>query len=534
MAFLFSSNDKYYLNVGRAGDLKNPKERVIYRLLEILPGLLIWLTFAAIIFFSWKAPVGASIFVIIFCVYWLFRVIHFVFHLASAYRQMKMNLKIDWLGRLTKLGGWQDIYHLVIFPAYKEDAEVLRSSFAALLNCRYPKDKMIVVLAMEERAGEVDRETARTISREFGDRFFRFLATYHPTDVKGEIPGKGSNQTWAARIAQKEIIDPLKISYKNILVSSLDADTQVFPDYFSCLTYRYLTCPCPQRSSYQPIPLYLNNLWQAPFFSRVVSSCNVFWQMMQQQRPEKLVTYSSHSMSFQALAEMDFWQTNVVCEDAGIFWKSYLFYDGDYRVVPLHYPLSMDSCAVKSLRRTIINQYKQQRRWAGGSEAIPYLLFGFWKNRKIPGKEKFRYPLLLIEGFWAWATNVLILLFLGRLPVVLGGQEFQATILSYNLPQITGNLMTLALVGILACVVINTLLLTPRPAHLGRGKTWSMFLQWLSFPLTLIFFGAIPAIDAQTRLMLGKHLSFWPTEKGGHLAEDPFRTFFWKKAVNKV
>lgn len=533
---MFLDKSKDYLRVGRAADLKNPRERLIYRLLEILPGALIWLTFSVIILVSWLRPVWASFFVIVFCVYWLIRVFHFVFHLIAGYRQMKKNLKTDWLKKNQGLKSkdWRNVYHLVIFPAYKEDVEVLRSSFRALVNSRYPKDRLIVVLACEERAGEAARESAKIISQEFKDEFYRFLVTCHPAEIEGEIPGKGSNETWAGREAKKKIIDKEAISYENIVVSSFDADTQVFPDYFACLTYHYLTAPFPQRSSYQPIPLYLNNLWQSPFFSRVVSSCNVFWQMMQQERPEKIVTYSSHSMSLKALVEMDFWQTNVVSEDAGIFWKSFLFYDGDYRIVPLHYPISMDSCAAKGFKKTVINQYKQQRRWAWGSEGIPYLIFGLWKNKKIPLKEKIRYPFLMIEGFWAWATNVLILLFLGRLPLMLGSQEFQTSVLSYNLPQITGNLMTLALIGIVACVVVNALLLTPRPSHLSRWRSLSMLAQWALFPLILIIFGSFPAIDAQTRLMLGKYMNFWPTEKGRLLKEDPLKAVFWKKAENRV
>lgn len=501
--------------------------------MEILPGFLVWLTFLAIILVSWLRPVWASVFIIAFCIYWLLRVVHFVFHLVSAYRQMKKNLKIDWLEKLNELGpSWKRVYHLVIFPTYKEGVEVLRNSFSALENSRYPKERLIVVLATEERTGQAGKELAEIISREFKDKFHRFLVTCHPSNLPGEIMGKGSNETWAAKTVKEKIIDQENIPYENIIASSLDADTQVFPDYFACLAYHFLTAPFPQKSSYQPIPLYLNNLWQSPFFSRVVSACNVFWEMMQQQRPEKIVTYSSHAMAFKALVEMDFWQTNVVSEDAGIFWKSFLFYDGDYRIVPLHYPVSMDSCATPSLRKTIVNQYKQQRRWAWGSEGIPYLIFGFLKNRKIPLKEKIRHPFLMIEGFWAWATNVLILLFLGRLPIWLATQDFRATVLSYNLPQITGYLMTLSLIGISICVIINTLLLTPRPSGLRWWKSLSMFVQWISFPFILIIFGSLPAIDAQTRLMLGKYMNFWPTEKSRFSKEDRLDAFFWKKAKN--
>ena len=283
---------KYYLDVGRASDLKNPKERMMYRAFEILPGKLVWVTLFGMVFFSWFRPVWVAYFIIAFCVYWLLRTFHFSFHLVAAYKKMKKHLKIDWLKELDQLPvtRWQDIYHLIILPMYKEDLKVVRESFQALLKVRYPKERMIVVLATEERAGEQVRKVGEAILREFKDKFFRLLVTCHPKDIVGEIAGKGSNETWAGNKVKKEVIDPLGIPYQNIIVSCFDVDTQVFPQYFACLTYHYLTSPNPTRSSFQPIPLYLNNLWESPFFSRVVSSSNVFWQMMQQQRPEKIVT----------------------------------------------------------------------------------------------------------------------------------------------------------------------------------------------------------------------------------------------------
>ncbi len=510
--------EKYYLNLGRAQDLKDPKERAIYRALEILPGLLIWLTLLGMVFFSWYKPVLTALFIIGFCVYFLLRIAHFSIHLVASYRQLKKNLGTSWIEKLKDENkkfktDWKDIYHLIILPMYKEDIIVAKETFRALFNSQYPKEKMIVVLATEERAGERAQEIAGHISREFGDKFYKFLVTVHPKDILGEIAGKGSNETCAGREAKEKIIAPAKIPYENIIVSVFDIDTQVFPQYFSCLTYHYLTCSNPTRSSFQPIPLYLNNVWEAPFFSRVVASSNVFWQAMQQQRPEKIVTYSSHSMSFKAAVEMNFWQTNIISEDAGIFWKSFLFYDGDYRIVSLHYPVSMDCVTAKGLIRTAINQYKQQRRWAWGSEGIPYLLFGFLKNKKISFKKKFRYGSLLLEGFWAWGTNAILILSLGWLPLFLGGKEFNATILAYNLPNLTGKIMASAMIGIIICIVISLKLLSPRPSNFPRWKSLFMVLQWIFFPFTFIIFGAIPAIDAQTRLMLGKYMGFWVTEK---------------------
>ena len=507
----------YYLKFSKASDAENLKDRIIYRFFEIMPGLLVWITLVGMFVLSWLRPVWAALFIINFCVYWLLRTLYFSLFLISAYKKLDKNLNADWQEKLNQLAvsqeNWQNIYHLVIFPMYKESVELVRESFRALIESKYPKERMIVVLAIEERAGEVAREVAQTIEREFADKFYKFLITCHPQDIKGEIAGKGSNESWAARQAKKEVIDVREIPYQNIIVSSFDVDTQVFPQYFLCLTYYYLTDSDPLHSSFQPVPLYLNNIREAPFFSRVVSSCNVFWQMIQQQRPEKLVTYSSHSMSFKALVEMDFWQTNVVSEDAGIFWKSFLFYSGDYKVTPLHYPVSMDSCVAKTFRGTVINQYKQQRRWAWGSEGLPYLLFGFIKDKKISFKKKFHYAFLLIEGFWSWATSALLILFLGWLPITLGGEEFRRTVLSYNLPGFTGNIMKISLFGVVVFMVINTLMLRYRPFYYGRWKYLFIISQWAILPISLIVFGTIPCIEAQTRLMLGKYMGFWVTEK---------------------
>ena len=513
------SNSKYYLNVGKASDLKNPKERAIYRALEILPGVLVWATLIGMFLFSWLKPVWTAYFIIAFSVYWLLRTFHLSLHIISAYQKMKVHLKTDWIKKLNELAksdsgkDWHKIYHLIILPMYKENLVVLRGSFKALLDSNYPKEKMIVVLAIEERIGQTAKEVAEVISKEYGNKFSRFLVTEHPKDIAGEIAGKGSNESWAGKQAKEKIIDPLKIPYENIIVSSFDADAQVYPQYFSCLTYHYLTSSHPTRSSFQPIPLYFNNFYEAPFFSRIVSSSNVFWQMMQQQRPEKITTYSSHSMNFKTLVEMDFWQTNVVSEDAGVFWKAFLFHDGDYQIIPIHYPLSMDACVGKSFWQTVVNQYKQQRRWAWGSEGIPYLIFGFLKNKKIAFNKKFRYSFLLIESFWAWGTNALLILFLGWLPLLLGGREFSSIVLSYNLPQIVRNLMTIALVGILVSIGVNTLLLRLNFSFRNKWKNFFMVVQWIFLPFSLIIFGAIPAIEAQTRLMLGKYMGFWVTEK---------------------
>ena len=144
---------------------------------------------------------------------------------------------------------------------------------------------------------------------------------------------------------------------------------------------------------------------------------------------------------------------------------------------------------------------------------IKYPDFITLDNKKIPLWEKIRHSFTVVDGFWSWATSALLIFFLGWLPLMLGSQEFQTSLLSYNLPKITSYIMTFAMVGMVLSAVTSLILLPPRPKRFGRLKNISMLLQWLLLPVTLIIFGNFPSLDAQMRLLLGKHLGFWVTEK---------------------
>jgi len=203
----------------------------------------------------------------------------------------------------------------------------------------------------------------------------------------------------------------------------------------------------------------------------------------------------------------------MVSEDSRIFWQCFLRYDGDYRVVPLYYPVSMDANVTNSTWQTLINVYKQQRRWAYGAENVPYFLYGFRRNKKISLYKRWYFGFIAGEGNHSWATNAILLFALGWLPVVVGGAAFNQTVLSFNLPFLTRMILTLSTVGLVSSAILSMVLLPPKPPKFGKLKYFWMMIQWLLFPATTIFLGAIPAIDAQTRLMLGKYMGFWVTPK---------------------
>ncbi len=504
----------WYLHVGRATDLTG-SDRILYRAFEMLPAALSLTTLLGLVALAFVRPVWASYVTIAFSFYWLLKTIYLSAHLRHNFKRLRHNLAVDWSERVRSLGAdaGSDIVHLVIFPYYTEGLSVIEDSVRALAETSFDHKNIAVILAAEERAGEEARLVGERVIEKYGDRFLSCILTVHPDGVEGELAGKGANIAYAAREARTRILDAKAIPYERTIVSAFDVDTVVYSQYFSCLTWHFLTTERPERTSFQPVPLYNNNIWEASTVARVVAYSSSFWQMIQQERPEKLATFSSHAVPFPQLLEAGYWQRNVVSEDSRIFWNLFVRFDGEYRVVPLAYPVSMDANAAGSLWGTMKNIYRQHRRWSYGAENIAYILFAFVKNKRIPIRKKLRAAGVQIEGFWSLATHPLILFAVAWLPPIVGGATFNATVLSYSLPVIARSFLTLALLGLVFSAAFSMYLIPERPAGHSRFRYLVMGVQWALVPVTMVVFSAIPGLDAQLRLLTGNYLGFWVTPK---------------------
>lgn len=488
-----------------------PKSK-FYRFLEIVPGVLIWSTLIGAVALSYARPLTALVLIVLFDLYWLFRVVYFVFYLSISWRKFRDAMRVDWFAKIKKLPQWGHLHHLIFLPTYKEDLEVLRATFKSLTQAIYPKDRVIIVLAGEERDQEQFLRNADILKQEFGSTFAHFLVTLHPQGLPDEIPGKGSNLNFAGQRAQA-LIDQLGIPYENVIVSAFDVDTTVHPHYFAYLAYQYLTVENPLRASYQPIALYNNNMWESPALIRVAALGTTFWLMTELPRTERLFTFSSHSMPFRALVDVGFWQKDIVTEDSRIFLQCFLRYDGHYRVVPMYLPVSMDTVTTGNYWTSLKALYLQQRRWAWGIEHFPYMAWQFLKKREIPVWRKSKFLWNLGEGMYSWATAPLLIFLLGRLPFIFGQAAVGDSVFFQTTPYMLEWLMRVAMVGMIVSALLTSKLLPPRPPGTPVHRAIHIFWQWLFLPVTLIVFGSLPAFDAQTRLMLGRYLGFNVTEK---------------------
>jgi len=495
------------------------REQKIQRFGEILPGALCWGVLALGILLSFFAPVAAAIFIIFYDLFWLTRVVVLSVLTIIAYRKLSRNQRINWVKRCKRLPekdslSLKKIYHLIVIPYVNEGVEIIEPTIQNLIDTNYPGKRMIISISCEKRAGEEAWQVQEALKSKYEKHFAGFLTAVHPDNLEGEMKGKSGNANWALGNALKFLkansIEPIQV-----IVSNFDCDTRSHKEYFGCVSYNYLKNSDRTHCSYQPLPMYNNNIWDTNIVVRIISLGTSFWHMIESVRHERLVTFSSHSMSLVALLDVGKWQNDIISEDSAIFWQCYCKYDGAYRTIPLFLPVSMDATLADTTWKTMVNQYKQLRRWAYGIESFPRLLRVFFnKDSKISLWSKISISGTMLEGRISWGTTSFMLLFMGWLPLIVGGSQFNEMVLAHNLPLITQTLMRLAMVGIICSGILSFFIVPRRPKHYSRLKSISFTVQAFFIPIVALLMSAPPAMDAMTRLLLGKYFgSFWVSEK---------------------
>lgn len=485
------------------------------RLFEILPGSIAWFMLILPVMLSIWAPRALAIYMIFFLCYWLVRTFGMSGRLIWGYTNYKRDMAFNWRNSLDELvpkDDWKKIYHLVIVPEYKEDISILRSSIESVIKSDYPMDHIVYVLATEERDKENAIRDAAILKKEYGSKVMDYIAIMHPDNIPGEVKGKGPNLVWAGK-AMVSYFEKRKIPFENVIVTNMDADSVMDRQYLPCLTQKYVTDPDPIHKSFQPLPMYFNNIWDVPMPMRLIAMGSSFWQLVVATRPSRLKNFSSHAQGLEALVQVDFWSTTSIVEDGHQFWRSYYKFNGRYEVVPMYTPIYMDAVLADDLKDTLHEQYLQKRRWSWGVSDIPYVMEHTFGNKKIPFFDRWANALILWEAHLSWSTTSLILATSSWLPLALN-PGFRSTVLAFNFPIIYSRLLMIAWIGMIVTLVISTLLVPPRRGKKPKGR---LLLDWVLtpfiMPVSTILFSSIPALESQTRLMLGKYLDVFRVTK---------------------
>jgi cellulose synthase/poly-beta-1,6-N-acetylglucosamine synthase-like glycosyltransferase/uncharacterized membrane protein len=533
-------------------DLELPlgKRTRLYRFFEILPAVVSYAMIIALVVLSIINPLWAAIYLLLVIITVFVKSVGIAYHTIRGHNRLVRAQRVDWHERLAQLEHAKDnyakhftsrrttfgsaahhenlrliaaapdeypvpsqLYHAVIIAAYNEAYDVIQPTIESVKQTHYDNSHMIVYLAYEERGGVAMRRTAERLQKRYKDTFYAFEIVEHPKDLPDELVGKGPNITWAARDLQRWC-DAHQLTYDNVIVTTLDADNRPHPTYFDYVAYEYTVQPDRKRLSYQPIALYFGNIWDAPAPMRVIATGNSFWTIISSMRPHTLRNFAAHSQPLNALVEMDFWSRRSIVEDGHQYWRSYFYFAGDYGVLPIHVPIYQDAVMADTLRKTLVTQFKQLRRWGYGVSDIPYVAVRlFTSARNVPFWEGFARFVRLFDSHITLASMAILVAFGGWVPLIIN-PEASRNITAHALPVVVSYIQQVAMIGLFITILLMLKMLPPRPARYKRHRTIWMVLQWLLMPFTSVGYSSLASFNAQTHLMLGKYLDkFEVTDK---------------------
>ncbi len=478
------------------------------RSLEILPGLFSWLLILSPVWGSFLAPFLLACFILFFDVYWLYKSFSLTITTYISTRKIKQAENVNWLAETKRFERFNKVSHVAIIPTYTESVHKLGETINSLKQQTFPREKIYVVLAMEEREKEA-KEKARILAEEFKGVFGDFFATFHP-DIEGEVKGKSSNQSYGAKVAYEKLVLTKKIDINYATISSVDADSIFDKQYFSYLTYKFLKNSKRYNKFWQSATVYYNNFWRVPAPTRVISFFGSLWRCAVLVQRYRLIPNSTYSLSFKLLQKIGFWDTDVIPEDYRIFFKAFFKMEGKIWVEPIFLRTSMDAALSSSFIRSLKNKYDQEHRWSWGVSDDP-LFIKWWAT--VPNVPFFKKTIILYNvllDHFLWPVNWFIITVAANIMPFIN-PSFSRTAIGYSLPKLSGFILTICLLSLFSMIIIDY---RNNPKHSQSTFRKMLFpLEFLLLPFAGFFLSTLPAILSHTTLMLGKRIEYKVTEK---------------------
>jgi len=479
------------------------------RLIEVLIPTVSWLIITMPLWLSFVSPEFVGYILITFNVYWFYKSFSLALSAIRSFITLQAHVKVDWLKMINNNPNFENIYHIIIIPEYKEPLHILRRTIENLAKTDFPKKRMLIVLATEEK-DEERLNTAKILEEEFKDSFGYFLTTNHVL-VPGEIAGKSSNMAHAAKEVDR-FLQQKNIPTAYTTITSCDADALIHPKYFSSISEKILMDPLYKTTFYQGAILFYSNIWRIPLPNRFLNILNSIWNLASLSQPSRLINFSTYTLLFETAKDVGFWSPDVIPEDYHMFFKVYFEKGKHVHTEPVFLPILVDAAESHGFFKTMINQYEQSKRWAWGVSDIPYVIRGMVIHHNIPLWNRIKRLTLLLEHHIFWPANWFLLTIGGSIPPLVN-PVFARTTFGFKLAQLSSTILTLSTVVLLVVFYIDWKLKPPKPENVKNWTLPFLYLQWFTLPVIAFFLSALPGLDAHTRLLLGKRLEYRVTEK---------------------
>jgi len=481
------------------------------RLPELITPTIAWILLTSPFWASFFIPTIIVYFIFIFDIYFLYKAANLGINSVRSYLKIKKTSQTSWLSKLKSEDlDYSKVIHLVFIPTYKEPIEILDRTLTFLASQEFPTKQILVILAGEAREEAFPGKVALLRER-FKEAFYDIISTIHTLEP-GEVAGKSSNLRHAA-YETKKYVEEKDLNKDFLTVTSCDADISIPPKYYSNLTYLFLKNPNRYERFWQGAIVFYNNIWRVPLPVRVVHTIYSMIGISELMRAGSNFIYSSYSASWNLVEKTGFWDRDVISEDWHLFFKAFFATGGKVELESIFLPLFGDAVEGQNYWASLSAQYQQNRRWAWGVVDVGYAVKEFIKHRREVSIPNFILRFVrALEQHLLWPVNWWVITLGASLPPLLNS-TFRYTTEGYYLPKLSGLILTFSTVFILFIIVIDFLLRPPRPEGVKKRQTILSILQYLTLPITGFLFGALPGMDAHTRLLFGKRLEYKVTEK---------------------
>jgi hypothetical protein len=262
----------------------------------------------------------------------------------------------------------------------------------------------------------------------------------------------------------------------------------------------------------------------------VLASAATQWQMFLHARPHRLVTFASYSMSMHLVRDVGYWDPHVIQEDSRFFWRCFFRYGQRLAVRPIPLPIYGDCPRSKTYTGTHVSQFNQIKRWAWGVSDIPFVFINVLTHGEIPlWTRLYRFALLEFNHL-TWVAMPLLIFFGAGLPGYLqhisdflhlpisAAYDFtlldRSNLFSFDaLSTLSAGILTVTLANVAVLIYLEEKMVPPRPRDWPMWRKVKSYVEIFAYPLIGLAFSVLPALEAQTRLMLGFYLEYRVTEK---------------------
>lgn len=475
----------------------------------MLVPFLSWMIILLPVWLSPFHPAIVAYFIIAFDLYFLVKSLTTAYYASLSYALINSFQDFEFDKTLQTLPATSEIQHFVIIPNYKEPLYKINETIKALSKSDYPYRTIHLVLAFEKREKEAF-EKSQKITDQWENMFKDIISVYHILG-EHEVPGKASNQTYAARVVEKYCAEK-GYDLKKTIITICDADSLLPKNYLSYMTYEFMQDPNRDYHFYWAPVLLYNNFWQLPFFVRMQATLSSILRLAFLSQKKNLIHISTYSTNLWMLKEIDYWDVDIIPEDWHIYYQAFFKFGKKVETKPIYTIINGDAVYSGNMMKTFVSRYEQEKRWAWGVTDISYFWNNMFTSEHIKWSIKAKKFFYLFETHLLWPTSFFILTISGWIPPIVN-RTFNRTVLGFILPQLTGFILTLATAMLILYIYLDFKLRHKLNQKTKLRHLPLFFVQWYLLPVVSFILSSLPALDAHTRLLFGKKIQYKVTEK---------------------